>query len=96
MFARITKYRMKPESVDTATAMLEQLKPQIMSLPGLLNFINVMNADGSGVVISVVESQAISDANQDKVAALWAQFGDHLAGPPEAEGYNVLMNEANS
>ena len=94
MFARITRYRMKPESVDAAMAMLEQLKPQIMALPGLLNFINVMNADGSGVVISVIESEEISDANQDKVAALWGQFGDHLVGPPEAEGYNVLMNEA--
>ncbi len=43
MFARITRYRMKPESVESAKAKLIELKPQIMSLPGMKNFINVMN-----------------------------------------------------
>lgn len=95
MYARITRYRMKPESVDAATALLETLKPQIMSLPGMRHFINVMNADGAGYVVSVVESEAVSNANQDKVQALWAQFADHLAESPVPEGYNVLMNESN-
>ena len=95
MYARITRYRMKPESVDAATALLETLKPQIMSLPGMKNFINVMNADGAGYVVSVVESEAVSTANQDKVQALWAQFADYLAEAPVPEGYNVLMNESN-
>jgi len=95
MFARISRYRMKPESVDAAMALLNELKPQIMSLPGMLNFINVMNEDGSGYVVSVVESEEISNANQDKVQAIWARFADHLAEPPVIEGFNVLMNESN-
>ena len=95
MFARISRYRMKQESVESATALLNDLKPQIMSLPGILNFINVMNKDGSGYVISVVESEEISNANQDKVQAIWAQFADYLAEPPVIEGFDVLMNESN-
>ena len=95
MFARISRYRMKPESVDAAMALLNELKPQIMSLPGMLNFINVINEDGSGYVVSVVESEEISNANQDKVQAIWARFADHLAEPPVIEGFNVLMNESN-
>ena len=95
MFARISRYRMKPESVDAAMALLNELKPQIMSLPGMLNFINVMNEDGIGYVVSVVESEEISNANQDKVQAIWARFADHLAEPPVIEGFNVLMNESN-
>ena len=54
-----------------------------------------MNDDGSGYVVSVSESEEVSNANQDKVQAIWAQFADHLAEPPTIEGYNVIMNEAN-
>lgn len=95
MYARVTKYRMKPEAIEGALAKLDAMRPQIMALPGLLHFTNMMNDDGSGVVVSVVESQEVSDANQDKVQALWANFADDLAEAPVAEGYNVLMNEAN-
>ena len=95
MFARITKYRMKPESVETAKAKLIELKPQIMSLPGMKNFINLMNEDGNGCVVSIVESKDLSEANQDRVQALWAQFADHLAEPPVVDGFDVLMNETN-
>lgn len=95
MFARVTNYRMKPESVDTAKAMLDDLKPQIMALAGLKQFINMMNDDGTGCVVSIVESEEVSNANQAAVQALWGQFADHLAEPPTAEGYNIIMNEAN-
>ncbi|MCP5081505.1 MAG: hypothetical protein GY948_07390 [Alphaproteobacteria bacterium] len=95
MFARVVRYRMKPEAVERATAKLDAMKPQIMTLPGLIHFTNMMNEDGSGVVVSVVESQETSDANQDRVQALWANFADDLVEPPVAEGYDVLMNESN-
>ena len=84
---------MKPESVDAAKALLDELKPQIMTLPGMKHFINVMNRDGSGYVIAVVDSEEVSIANQDKVQAIWARFADYLAEPPNTEGYDVLMSE---
>jgi len=86
---------MKKVSIEAAKSMLAELKPQIMSLPGMLNFINVVNDDGYGYVISVVESEEISNANQDKVQAIWTLFAEHLAEPPVADGFMVLMNEAN-
>lgn len=95
MFARVTRYRMKPEAVGGAIAKLDTMKFQIMALPGLIHFTNMMNEDGRGVVVSVVESRETSDANQDKVQALWATFAHDLAEPPVAEGYDVLMNESN-
>ncbi|NNE22948.1 MAG: hypothetical protein HKN11_10090 [Rhizobiales bacterium] len=95
MFARVTNYRMKPGSIDTAMAMLDDLKPQIMALPGLKQFINMMNDDGTGCVVSVVESEEQSNANQAAVQALWAQFADHLAEPPTMTGFNIIMNESN-
>ena len=95
MFARVTKYKMKPGSRDAATALLNQLKDRIMAMNGMHNFVNVMNDDGSGYVISVVESEETSDANAEQVAALWGQFADHLEGPPTPEGYDVIANWAN-
>ena len=93
MYARVTKYRMKPETMNDSIALLQELKPQIMALPGMIQFINVANDDGNGYVISLVESREISDANQDRVAQIWARFADYLAAPPEPAGYDVLMSE---
>ncbi|MEI4231818.1 hypothetical protein [Roseovarius sp. D22-M7] len=92
MFARVTEYQMKPESIAAATELLHSLKERIMSMPGVHNFINVINDDGSGLVISVVESEAVSEANAPTVAEIWSQFGDHLAAPPKASGYNLIAN----
>ena len=94
MYARVTKYRMKPEAMNDSIALLQELKPQIMALPGMIHFINVANEDGNGYVIVLVESKEISDANKDSVAQIWARFGDLLAAPPEPVGYDVLMSEA--
>ncbi|MGQ3489043.1 hypothetical protein [Roseovarius pacificus] len=95
MFARVTKYKMKPGSREAATALLNQLKDKIMGMNGMHNFVNVMNDDGSGYVISVVESEETSDANAEQVQALWGQFAEHLEEPPSAEGYDVTANWVN-
>ena len=92
MFARVTKYKMKSDAMAAATAMNEQLKPQIMALPGMVQFLNVGNDDGTGYVISVIESQEVSDANADKVKALWGQMAEFLEEMPTPEGYDVRFN----
>lgn len=90
MFARITEYKMKPGTRDQATALLNDLKPQIMAMDGMRSFINVMNDDGSGYVVSLVTDEETSDANADKVAALWANFSEMLERPPERAGFDVI------
>ena len=95
MYARVTSYKMKADSTDAAVALLEDLKSDIMALPGLQHFINVMNDDGSGYVISVVESQAVSDANQEKVMAIWSNFADHLEAIPQPQGFDVIADWKN-
>ncbi|WP_245818938.1 hypothetical protein [Marivita hallyeonensis] len=86
---------MKADSRDAAVALMEQLKPQIMGMNGLHEFINVMNEDGSGYVISVTENKDTSDANADKVRELWGAFSDHLEAAPEPHGYDVMANWKN-
>ena len=92
MFARITHYKMKKSSIEAATALIEELKPQIMAMPGMHQFLNTMNDDGSGCVISVNESREIADKNAEKTAALWGTFADHLESQPKPEGFDVIGN----
>lgn len=95
MFARITHYKMKPGTREAAIAQLEQMKGDIMALPGLKQFINTMNEDGSGYVISVVESKEISDANAERVKELWGQWGEYLESVPTPEGFDIIANWSN-
>lgn len=92
MFARITRYKMKAGSRDEGEALVTQLKDQIMSLDGMQQFINCANEDGSGYVISLVESQEKSDANAEKVAAIWGNFAHLLEAAPTPEGFDVIAN----
>lgn len=92
MFARITHYKMKAGSVDAAKAQLESMKDQIMALPGIRQFLNTINEDGTGCVISVSESREVSDASQDAVQKLWASFADHLESGPEPHGFDVFVD----
>lgn len=95
MYARITPYRMKTDKVEDAAALLQQVKDEVMALPGVRTFVNVGNEDGSGYAIAIVESKEISDANADKVRAIWAKFADYLAEMPTPEGYDVLAHWSN-
>lgn len=92
MFARVTQYKMKADSIDAATKMMHSLKDQIMALDGIHQFINLMQPDGSGYVISVVDSEATSDKNAEKVSALWANFGPFLEAMPTPAGFDVLVD----
>jgi len=96
MIARISKYKMKPDSIAAAEALLNKLKPQIMGLSGTRNFVNVVDDDGNGYVIAVVESEEIANSHADAVQSIWAQFADFLEGAPEVSQYRVLMSETNA
>ena len=96
MYARITAFRIKPEAVEVATAKLEEMKPAIAALPGLQHFIHVVNDDGNGYVISLIDDATAANPPTEKIQAIWAQFGEYLAAPPEAPmTYRVLANFTN-
>ncbi|SFS16542.1 hypothetical protein [Yoonia litorea] len=92
MFARITHYKMKEDSIAAATTLLEELKPQIMAMPGVVHFINAMDETGAGYVVSVVDSKETSDANNETVQAMWGQFAGFLEQPPTPEGFDVIAD----
>ncbi|WP_417525497.1 hypothetical protein [Marinovum sp.] len=92
MFARITKFKMKPGSREGAQAKMEELKDQILGLDGMQHFTCAMNDDGSGYIVSMVSDQATSDGNAEKVKKLWGNFAEFLEGMPTPEGYDVVAD----
>lgn len=92
MIARITTYRMKPDSIPDATALVETMKSRIMALRGMKQFISTANGDGTGYVIAIVDSVEDAKANEPEVAEIWAAFGDYLLAPPEAKDYDITVN----
>ena len=95
MYARITAYQLKPGTRDAAVAKLEALKSEIMSLPGTLRFLNTVDDNGRGYVVSVNESKETSDAISGQVQAIWANFAEFLAAAPSPEGYDVIADWSN-
>ena len=92
MFARITPYQLKPGAIDDAMAKADELRDRIMALPGMLSFTNAVNADGKGYVISTVTDRETSDANMDKVKALWGEMAPFLADMPVPEAYDHVQH----
>ncbi|MCG6901211.1 MAG: hypothetical protein LJE68_00880 [Rhodobacter sp.] len=95
MFARITKYKMKPGTRDDAVKVLEGLKSQILGLPGTLQFINAANEDGLGYVVSVNQSREQSEQNAEAVTKIWANFADFMEAMPQPEGFDIVANWKN-
>lgn len=92
MYARVTKYRLKPGHIEAATALAESMKPDIMALPGIQQFLNVVNDDGAGYVIALVSSEAEAQGSLPRVKEIWGRMGEHLAGMPTPEGFDVVAH----
>jgi hypothetical protein len=86
---------MKKGARETAVARMNELKDAIMAMPGMLHFINVMNHDGTGYVVALIESKEISDANQGRTMEMWGRFSDLLEATPDPQGYDVMANWGN-
>jgi hypothetical protein len=92
MYARVTPYKMKPGTKAAATERLGTMKDMIMGMPGMQQFINVMNDDGTGYVIALVESEEASNANAETVKAAWGQMAEFLEEMPTPQGYEGVVN----
>lgn len=92
MFARITSYRLKAERIDPARAALEAMKAEIMALPGLHRLINVVDEEGAGYIITLVENREATPTNREKIDAIWARFGEFLDEAPVVRSYAVIAD----
>ena len=95
MFARVTPYKMKESAREAALQQMKDLKSEIMAMPGMRSFVNVMDETGRGYIVALVDSREVSEKNAGTVRMLWAKFSDHLEETPEPEGYDVMAEWSN-
>jgi hypothetical protein len=92
---RITRFRMRPDAVEAARALVRQIQGEIMAQPGLLRCIVVMNDDGRGYVVALTDERGGLPESVDRVRMLWHKFHDYLDEVPEPEIYDVVADWSN-
>jgi hypothetical protein len=92
---RITRFRMRPDAIEAARALMGGLRADILAQPGMLRCIIVMNEDGRGHVIALTDERGGEPESVDRVRALWHKFRDHLEAVPEPEIYDVVADWSN-
>jgi hypothetical protein len=92
MQARITRFKMRPEAAAEAEALMHRLKPEIVGQPGVRHCMIVMNPDGRGHVIAMIDEDGGSPEAVDRLRALWHRFADHLESIPDPEIFEVVAD----
>ena len=95
MYARITTFSTVPERYEDAKALAEELKPEIMALPGIKFWFDLANEDGSGAVVAIYDSKESAEAALPAVREIFGKFSEHLASEPQPHGYDVFVHGVN-
>ncbi len=96
MYARITTFNCNPGKMKDAIAMAEEMKSEIMGIPGLMHWFDTGNGDGSCAVIGIYESREAAEAASATVKEMFGRFAECLDSEPQAQGYEVLLHGSNS
>lgn len=95
MYARITKYHCKTETMDDAIALFKKMKPEIIAIHGLKHWFSTGNKDGNCVLIGIYENREAAEAATDTVRALFARFAEYIDSELQPLGYEVLVHGTN-
>lgn len=95
MYTRITTYRMNPEKFDEALTLVNELKPEIMKIPGIKYWFNNGNEDGSCAVIAIYESKEAAEAAKVAASVLFARFAEYMESEPQQQEYQTFIHGVN-
>ena len=95
MYTRITSFRCKPDKMNDAIALAEEMKSEIMSIPGLKHWFDTGNEDGSCAVIAIYESREAAEAASATAKEMFGRFAEYLDSEPQPQGYEVLLHGSN-
>jgi hypothetical protein len=90
--ARITRFKMREDAAEAAKGLMHRLRDEIMAQPGVGRCIVVMNPDGAGHVVTLIDERGSSPEAVDRVRLLWHRFQDHLEAIPDPEIFEVIAD----
>jgi hypothetical protein len=83
---------MRPDAAEAAKGLMHELRDDIMSQPGVGRCIIVLNNDGSGYVVALIDERGGLPEAVDRVRLLWRRFHDHLETVPDPEIFEVIAD----
>ena len=83
MYVRITSYKVNQERIDEALAVAADLKPEIMNIPGMLQWFDTGNSDRSRAEIAVYENNDAAESASERALELFGQFAQFIPSAPE-------------
>ncbi len=93
MHARITRVQVAVDKIEEARTQIAGLVPELRSIPGLKEFINVIKDDGGGVAIAIYNSKAELDAATPRVSEILSGMASLFTAAPSSEAYEVDIHE---
>ncbi len=93
MYARLTRYKIKPEFIDEARTLVNEMGRAGIDSAGVFQLINLGGEDGSGVLIAIYQSKEDAGRASDRIKQAWSQFMHLLDQPPEPEDFDVVSYE---
>jgi heme-degrading monooxygenase HmoA len=94
MFARISTAQVQSGQIDEYLEIVEQLKPAMSKLPGLVKFYQLMNRETQkGMMIALYETEAAAIAAREEAQATVAKVAPLLVVETiSVEGYEVEVS----
>ena len=95
MHARVTRYEVREDQVEEADRITEQVRCEVMQIPGLREYLSLRSDDGTKrIAITVYESEQHAEAAIPRALRIWARLAPVLAATPESGAYAVTMRRA--
>jgi len=93
MLARVTSFKLKPNSREQTVAIVDTIIPIVKNLDGMISISATYNDDtDSGVVTAIYRDQQSMDAAAAASKESFGLLGPLMTGPPEQEVHDIIMH----
>ena len=98
MFARISRFKVKPGQLNDLIAYRNSREPELKKLKGLRQIIGLASKDAEHLVIAVYESEAHAEdeTTLNTVSDFWFRMSAFIEGKPDVCKYDVTHFQAYS
>ena len=87
MYARVTRFTVVPERLAELPLKMEEMRPRLKSLPGMVDAYVAWRADGEGVVVALYADKQAADRVVSRIQAIWGTLAGLVSGPPRTDVY---------
>ena len=91
MYARVTTFQCDPSRLDELAAIIDEVKPKIEELPGVVDVYGMWRSDGHGMVTGIYRSERAAVAAAPQVLEIWGGLAGFLTATPRTETYDYVV-----